>query len=104
MDHELALLADRIDWRYFEKEFAPLYSKTGCPGDAGKIHGWMHDAEAHVHNLGRRDIAEAWVMNPYFQYFTGAAFFEHKVPMRPERLRALPQAHRRVWLSDDLRV
>ena len=31
MNHELALLADRIDWRYSEKEFAPLYSKTGCP-------------------------------------------------------------------------
>ena len=26
MNHELALLADRIDWGYFEKEFAPL-----CP-------------------------------------------------------------------------
>lgn len=31
MNHELALLADRIDWGYFEKEFAPLYSRTGCP-------------------------------------------------------------------------
>ncbi len=24
--HELALLADKIDWTYFEKEFLPLYS------------------------------------------------------------------------------
>ena len=27
MKHELAVLADKIDWSYFEKEFAPLYSE-----------------------------------------------------------------------------
>ena len=30
--HELVLLADRIDWGYFEQEFSPLYSKVGQPG------------------------------------------------------------------------
>ena len=30
--HELVLLADRIDWEYFEKEFGPLYSQVGQPG------------------------------------------------------------------------
>jgi len=30
--HELALLADSVDWKYFEKEFTPLYSNTGQPG------------------------------------------------------------------------
>jgi IS5 family transposase len=25
LKHELVLLADKIDWSYFEKEFAPLY-------------------------------------------------------------------------------
>ena len=28
MNHELALLADGIDWGYFEKEFSPLYSRS----------------------------------------------------------------------------
>ena len=27
MSHELVLLADKIDWSYFEEEFAPLYSE-----------------------------------------------------------------------------
>ncbi|RRD68793.1 IS5/IS1182 family transposase, partial [Tannerella forsythia] len=31
MKHELAVLADKIDWSYFEKEFAPLYSDRGAP-------------------------------------------------------------------------
>ena len=29
MKHELVLLAERIDWEYFEREFAPPYSSTG---------------------------------------------------------------------------
>lgn len=30
-DHKLVLLADAIDWNYFETEFALLYSQTGQP-------------------------------------------------------------------------
>jgi len=33
MKHELVLLSERIDWNYFEKEFAPLYSKRGQPAE-----------------------------------------------------------------------
>ncbi|SHJ78280.1 transposase, IS5 family, partial [Arenibacter nanhaiticus] len=29
--HELALLGDKIDWKYFEDEFADFYSNTGKP-------------------------------------------------------------------------
>jgi IS5 family transposase len=31
-NHELALLADKIDWSYFENEFSELYSPAGQPG------------------------------------------------------------------------
>ncbi|HFU75427.1 MAG TPA: IS5/IS1182 family transposase, partial [Arcobacter sp.] len=31
LNHELVLLSNKIDWNYFEKEFSPLYSKTGKP-------------------------------------------------------------------------
>ncbi|MEZ4906072.1 MAG: transposase [Saprospiraceae bacterium] len=30
-----------------------------------------------------RNIAQAWVMNPYMQYFTGEAHFKHKFPCDP---------------------
>ena len=29
--HELVVLADKIDWSYFEEEFAPFYSDKGAP-------------------------------------------------------------------------
>ena len=31
LDHELVLLANKIDWQYFETEFAPYYSEHGAP-------------------------------------------------------------------------
>ena len=56
MNHELALLADRIDWRYFEKEFAPLYSKTGCPAMPVRFMvGCM--MLKHMYNLGDETLA-----------------------------------------------
>lgn len=82
MNHQLVLLADKIDWSYFEKEFAPLYSNTGCPSMPIRLMvGCM--MLKHMYNLGDETLAEAWVMNPYLQYFTGAAFFEHKFPCDP---------------------
>lgn len=82
MEHQLVLLADKIDWNYFEKEFAPLYSHTGCPAEPIRFMvGCM--MLKHMYNLGDETLAEAWVMNPYLQYFTGAAFFEHKFPCDP---------------------
>lgn len=30
-NHELALLAKKIDWQYFEDEFNPYYSDKGVP-------------------------------------------------------------------------
>ena len=82
MNHQLVLLADKIDWSYFEKEFAPFYSNTGCPSMPIRLMvGCM--MLKHMYNLGDETLAEAWVMNPYLQYFTGAAFFEHKFPCDP---------------------
>ncbi len=82
MNHELILLSDKIDWIFFEKEFAPLYSQTGCPSMPIRFMvGCM--MLKHMYNLGDETLAEAWVMNPYLQYFTGAAFFEHKFPCDP---------------------
>lgn len=31
MGHELILSSEKIDWSYFEREFASLYSSRVCP-------------------------------------------------------------------------
>ncbi|HLV52209.1 MAG TPA: hypothetical protein VKY44_09685 [Flavobacterium sp.] len=49
--HELVLLAEKIDWNYFEKEFASLYSKKG---NASHAIQFMVDCLLlkHLYNLG----------------------------------------------------
>lgn len=82
MNHELVLLSEKIDWSYFEKEFAPLYSKTGQPGMPIRLMvGCL--VLKHLYNLGDETLAGAWVMNPYMQYFCGEAFFRHRFPFDP---------------------
>ena len=64
MGHELVLLADKIDWKYFEKEFAPLYSKLGQPGITIRFSvGCL--LLKRIYDLGDETLAEAWVRDPY---------------------------------------
>jgi IS5 family transposase len=80
--HELALLADSIDWQYYEKEFASLYSETGQSSVPIRlIVGCL--LLKHLKNLGDETLAKAWIENPYMQYFCGMKCFEHKFPFDP---------------------
>jgi IS5 family transposase len=36
-----------------------------------------------IYNLGYETLPQAWVMNPYMQYFCGATHFEHRFPFDP---------------------
>ena len=80
--HELALLADRIDWDYFEKEFSPLYSNVGQPGVPIRLMvGCL--LLKQMENLGDETLAKKWVRDPYMQYFCGMRCFEHRFPFDP---------------------
>lgn len=83
--HELVLLARKIDWRYFEKEFGDLYSRTGQPSHPIRFMvGCL--LLKRLYNLGDETLAEAWVMNPYMQFFCGEAHFRHRFPCDPSNL------------------
>lgn len=82
MSHELVLLSEKIDWSYFEREFSPLYSRTGKAAMPVRLMvGCL--LLKHMYNLGDETLARAWVMNPYMQYFCGEAFFQHRFPCDP---------------------
>ncbi len=82
LEHELILLANNIDWQYFEKEFSELYSNTGQPAMPIRLMVGSLMLK-RIYNLGDETLAEAWRMNPYMQYFCGMAHFEHKFPCDP---------------------
>jgi IS5 family transposase len=80
--HELVLLADSIDWQYYEKAFASLYSATGQSSVPIRlIVGCL--LLKHLKHLGDETLAKAWIENPYMQYFCGMKCFEHKFPFDP---------------------
>ena len=82
MSHELVLLADKIDWSYFEEEFAPLYSERGAPSVPIRLMvGCL--LLKHLYNLGDERVPEYWIRDVYFQYFCGCEFFEHEFPFDP---------------------
>ena len=82
MEHELVLLANKINWSYFEKEFAPLYSHTGKPGMPIRLMVGSLMLK-RIYDLGDETLAQAWIRDPYMQYFCGMSHFEHKFPCDP---------------------
>jgi IS5 family transposase len=85
MNHEMVLLADKIDWKYFEETFSGYYSNTGQPGMPIRLMVGCLMLK-RLENLGDETLAQAWIMNPYMQYFCGEAHFQHKFPCDPSDL------------------
>jgi len=81
--HELVLLAEKIDWQYFEKEFEPLYcSNNGSPSVPIRLMVACLMLK-QLYNLGDEALPGYWVRDAYFQYFCGMTFFEHEFPFEP---------------------
>ncbi len=69
--HELYLLADEIDWEYFEEEFKELYSDKGRPAHPIRLMTSLLILKS-IYNLSDEVLVEQhWEMNVYFQYFSG---------------------------------
>ena len=84
--HELYRLADQIDWSFFEREFGPLYSvKMGRPGVPIRLLVGLHYLK-HAYNESDESVVARFVENPYWQYFCGFEFFQHRFPLDPTTL------------------
>lgn len=80
--HELVLLANKIDWKYFENEFGMLYSPVGQSSVPIRLMvGCL--LLKYLENLGDESLAKRWVRDPYMQYFCGMRCFEYKFPFNP---------------------
>jgi IS5 family transposase len=82
MSHELVLLSEKIDWKYFEDEFSQYYSNVGKPSMPVQLMVGSLMLK-RIYNLSDERLTEAWVMNPYMQYFCGMAHFQHQFPCDP---------------------
>jgi len=84
--HELYRLADLIDWSTFDAEFGRLYCPdNGCPAKATRLMVGLQYLK-HLYGLSDDAVVRRWVENPYWQYFCGAEYFEHQLPIDPSSM------------------
>lgn len=74
LNHELCLLADKINWSKFEREFAGYFpATTGNPAlPARLVVGVLY--LKHAYALSDEEVVRRWVENPYWQYFCGMQY------------------------------
>ena len=85
LQHQLCLLAEKINWHQFETEFAPFYSTVGTPAKPIRLMVGLLILK-QIYNLGDETVMAEWVSNPYFQYFCGDVVFQWKFPCDPSDL------------------
>lgn len=103
MDHALVKLARTIDWGFLEEKFGAVYADgSGRPPLPTRLMAGLAILK-HTYNLSDELVCELWIENPYYQYFCGEEFFQHRLPldrssmtnwrhrMGEERLQALLQ-------------
>lgn len=83
---ELYRLAGLIDWAALEAEFGSLYCPdNGRPGVPIRLMAGLHFLK-HTFKLSDEEVVHRWVENPYYQFFTGEEFFQHKLPINPSQM------------------
>jgi hypothetical protein len=103
MNHALAKLARTVDWRFLERRFGEVYTDDpGHPPLPTRLMAGLAILK-HTYDLSDEVLCERWVENPYYQYFCGEEFFQHRLVfdrssmtrwrnrMGEERLQALLQ-------------
>src|SRR5437588_11690013 len=103
MEHALVKLARTIDWSFLEQAFGAVYTDgPGQPPLPTRLMAGLAILK-HTYDLSDEVLCERWVENPYYQFFCGEEFFQHRLVfdrssltrwrnrMGEERLQALLQ-------------
>lgn len=103
LHHALAKLARATDWSFLEERFGTVYEDgPGQPPLPTRLMAGLMILK-HTYDLSDEALCERWLENPYYQFFCGEEFFQHRLPfdrssltrwrqrMGEERLAALLQ-------------
>src|SRR4029453_4683419 len=79
MKHPLVTLGRTVDWRFLEERFGEVY--TDDPGRPPLPTRLMAGLAILKEPYDPRDevLCERWVENPYYQFFCGEEFFQHRL-------------------------
>src|SRR5882757_8375512 len=103
LKHPLVALGRTVDWGFLEREFGAVYTDDpGRPPLPTRLMAGLAILK-HTYDLSDEVLCERWVENPYYQFFCGEEFFQHRLVfdrssltrwrqrMGEERLQALLQ-------------
>lgn len=79
MRHPLVILSEKIKWEELEKHFSQHYSENGRPGLAIRLMVGLHLLK-YSEGLSDEEVCKKWEENPYYQYFCGEEYFQHRFP------------------------
>lgn len=85
MGHTLVRLAGLVPWPEFDEAFGKHYKPLGRPAKPTRLMVGLHYLK-HMHDLSDEEAVARWVENPYWQYFCGFEFFQHRFPIDPSTM------------------
>lgn len=85
LNHPLSRLAHLVDWERLHPEFASSYAPVGRAGLPIQLMIGLNLLK-HIYALSDEEVCARWVENPYFQYFCGEVFFQHRFPIERSSL------------------
>jgi IS5 family transposase len=79
MNHPLVKLARTVDWGFLEGRFGSVYTdKPGHPPLPTRLMAGLAILK-YTYDLSDEVLCERWVENPYYQFFCGEEFFQHRL-------------------------
>ena len=81
LSHELVRASKLFDWKTLELYFGKDYSQNnGRPAINTRLMLGLQILKA-LYNLSDEEVLRMWLQNPYWQYFCGMQYFQHKMPI-----------------------
>jgi IS5 family transposase len=81
--HELVKLAGRIGWDGLQEDLSVYYCPdNGRPGGLIRLMAGLQMLK-DMKGLSDEEVCAVWRENPYYQYFCGEEFFQHRLPVEP---------------------
>ena len=79
LKHPLVALGRTVDWEFLEREFGAVYTDDpGRPPLPTRLMAGLAILK-HTYDLSDEVLCERWVENPYYQFFCGEEFFQHRL-------------------------
>jgi len=86
LTHELVKMMRLVEWSALESDLRPYYcADNGRPGEPIRLMAGLQLLK-DMKGLSDEEVCEVWRENPYFQYFCGEEFFQHRLPVEPPSL------------------